>query len=247
MLDHYNLADSAPVTTPMDPGTKLSSAMSPTTPEETAAMKNIPDMSAVGSIMYLSVTTRPDIAYAVGVLYRFNQNPGMAHWKAVKHLFRYLKGTMDHQLIFAPSPSNELFEFFSDADHTGNSDNGKSTSGYLVRMGTGAVSWSSKLQTIVTLSTTEAEYVVAVHAGKEVIWFRQFLTELGYSFNTPSILHLDNQSAISVSKNPEHHGCMKHLDLWFFWLRDKVTAGSISPLSVPTYGMAADLLTKPLD
>jgi len=231
----------------MDPGIKLSSAMSPTTPEETAAMKNVPYMSAVGSIMYLSVATHPDIAYAVGVQCHFNQNPGMAHWKAVTHLFRYLKGTMDHQLVFAPSSSSELFESFSDADHAGNADNGKSTSGYLVRMGTGTISWSSKLQTIVALSTTEAEYVAAVHAGKEIIWFHQFLTELGYSFNTPSILHLDNQSAISVSKDPEHHGRMKHLDLRFFWLRDKVTAGSISPPFVPTSDMAADLLTKPLD
>src|SRR3979490_2563382 len=79
MLDRYNLADSAPVTTPIDPGLKLSSSMSPTTPEEIAEMKNIPYASAVGSIMYLSVATRPDIAYAVGVLCRFNQNPGMAH------------------------------------------------------------------------------------------------------------------------------------------------------------------------
>jgi len=154
---------------------------------------------------------------------------------------------MDHKLIFAPSPSTELFQSFPDADHAGNADNGKSTSGYLVKMGTSAVGWSSKLQMIVALSTTEAEYVAAVHTGKEVIWFHQFLTELGYSLTTPSILHLDNQSAISVPKNPEHHGRMKHLDLQFFWLQDKVISGSISPLFVPTADMAADLLTKPLE
>ena len=247
MLDRYNLADSAPVTTPIDPGLKLSSSMSPTTPEEIAEMKNIPYASAVGSIMYLSVATRPDIAYAVGVLCRFNQNPGMAHWKAVKHLFRYLKGTMDYQLVYAPSPSGELFESYTDADHAGNPDNGKSTSGYLLKMGTGAISWSSKLQTIVALSTTEAEFVAGVHAGKEVVWFRQFLGELGYRFDSPSILRIDNQSAISVAKNPEHHGRMKHLDLRFFWLRDEVAGGTLSPLFIPTADMAADLLTKPLE
>ena len=96
------------------------------------------------------------------------------------------------------------------ADNGGNTDNGKSTGGYLVKLGTGAVSWSSKLQTMVALSTTEAEYIAAVEAAKEIIWMWQFMGELGYSPSTSSTLLMDNQSAISVSKNPEHHGRMKH-------------------------------------
>src|SRR5438876_12056480 len=116
---------------------------------------------------------------------------------------------------------------YSDSDHGGSKDTGKSTGGYLIKMGTGAVSWSSKLQPIVTLSTTEAEYVAAVEAGKEIVWMRNILSEFGYKFISPSTLNLDNQSTISVSKNPEHHGRMKHLDLRFYWLRDAVESGSI--------------------
>ena len=95
--------------------------------------------------MYLAVATRPDIAYSVGVLARFNSNPGMEHWKAAKHLCRYLQGTKDFKLTYAPDPtSKELFTTYSDADHGGNPDNGKSTSGMVVKMGTGAISWSSR-------------------------------------------------------------------------------------------------------
>ena len=87
------MADCHPVGTPMVPGSVLTKDQCPKTPEEIGEMKDVPYMNAVGSLMYLATTTRPDIAYAVGVLARFNSNPGIVHWKAVKHLFRYLKGT----------------------------------------------------------------------------------------------------------------------------------------------------------
>ena len=114
-------------------------------------------------------------------------------------------------------------------------------------MGSGTVSWSSKLQSLVALSTTEAEYISAVEAGKEICWMCNLVEEMGFPMTTPSVLRIDNQSAISVAKNPEHHGRMKQLDLWFYWLRDKVEEGVIAPNFVPTAEMPADLLTKPLD
>ena len=88
---------------------------------------------------------RPDIAYVAGVLARFNSNPGLAHWQAVKHVLCYLKGTSDHKLTYRPPDAPETFVTYSDADHGGNPDNGRSTGGYVVKIGTGAVSWSSKL------------------------------------------------------------------------------------------------------
>lgn len=206
----------------------------------------MPYINAVGALAYLAVATRPDIAYAVGVLVRFSKNPGKRHWRAVKHLFRYLKGTLDLKLTYSPSSSRELFSTFTDADHGGNPDNGRSTSGYVIKMGTGAVSWSSRLQSIVTLSTTEAEYVAAVSAAQEILWLRNFLTELGYSFSSPSTLYIDNQSALSVAKNPEHHGRMKHLDLRFYWLRDEVASGKIGLAHLRTDVMPADGMTKAL-
>jgi hypothetical protein len=117
----------------------------------------------------------------------------------------------------------------------------------VVKIGTGAVSWSFKLQTLVALSTTEAEYISAIEARKEIIWLHQFLGELGYKIPRPSVLWMDNQSAIAVSKNPEHHGKMKHLSLCIFWLRDAVEDKVILPQFVETLNMAADIFTKALD
>jgi hypothetical protein len=242
------MADCHPTGTPMAPGSNLSKEQSPETHAEIREMQNFPYMNAVGSLMYLATTTRPDIAYTVGVLARFNSNPGMTHWKAVKHLFRYLKGTTDLKLVYRPDPTiQDKFVAFSDADHGGNKDSRKSTTGYMVKMGSGAVCWSSKLQPIVTLSTTEAEYVAAVAAGKEICWMRNMLGELGYTTSSqPSKLFVDNQSSMVVAKNPEHHGRMKHLDLAYYWLRDMVASKRIMPHYLHTSDMPADLLTKAL-
>src|SRR5258707_13091549 len=145
ILERFSMQDCKPVLTPMQPGLRLSSSNSPQTPKEVVAMKDVPYVSAVGAFLYLAIATPPDIAHTVSVLCRFNHNPGMEHWKAVKHLMRYLKGTVDLKLSYSPSASHsvEPFTTFTDADHGGDSDTAKSTSGYLLCIGTGAVSWSS--------------------------------------------------------------------------------------------------------
>jgi len=247
ILDRFGMADCKPISTPMVPNQHLSHSQCPQTPQEVEQMRSIPYLAAVGALMYLATTTRPDIAYSVGVLARFNSNPGWTHWLAVKHLMRYIRGTLDYSLTYSPDPScPELFTTYSDTDHGGCKDSGRSTGGYLVKMGSGAVSWCSKLQTVVALSTTEAEYMAAVQAGKEIKWMRNLLSEIGLTSSTPSSLLIDNQSAISVAKNLEHHGRMKHLDLSFYWLRDAVHSQLITPRFVPTTEQVADLLTKAL-
>ena len=114
---------------------------------------------------------------------------------------------------------------YADADFGGDLDGRRSTSGMVVKMGTGAISWSSRLQTIVALSTTEAGFVAAVSAGQKRLWLRNLFTEFGFDVTSASTLRIDNLSALSVAKNPEHHGRMKHLDLRFYWLRDEVVKG----------------------
>ncbi|MGH7238510.1 MAG: hypothetical protein ACREHG_00435 [Candidatus Saccharimonadales bacterium] len=248
MLERYGFSDCSPVSTPINPGVTLSEAQCPSTPEEMTEMRHVPYISAVGSLLYLAIATRPDIAYTVGVLARFNTRPGKAHWAAVKHLFRYLKGTMDVKLTFSPdTTTSEMFVGYSDADHGGDRDSGYSTGAYVVKMGTGVISWRSKLQDVVTLSTTEAEYIAAVHAGQELKWLHNLLTELGYTFKSGHTLCIDNQSAIAVTQNPEHHGRMKHLDIKYFWLRDEVAKKkAIRTIHCPTDFMPADILTKAL-
>ena len=212
-------------------------------------MAKVPYLSAVGALTYLATCTRPDIAHAVGVLARFNSDPGEAHWKAVKHLVRYLKKTADCKLTYggeALPGGSEPFLTFCDADHAGCKDGGKSMGAHRIKLANGAVSWSSKLQTVVALSTTEAEYCAAVEGGKEAIWMRQLLGEMGYEVGDPSTLCMDDQSAVTVSKNPEHFGRMKHVDLRPRRLRDEVEGGKLVPKFVPTEENAADLLTKPL-
>jgi hypothetical protein len=113
-------------------------------------------------------------------------------------------------------------------------------------MDTGAVSWMSRLQSIVALSTTEAEFISTISAGQEIVWMCSFFGKLSYLFDTPSLLLVDNQLAIQAACNPEHHGCMKHLNLRFFWLRDMLNSGVIAVRYIPTVDMAADLLTKAL-
>lgn len=245
LLEKYGMSDCKPVQTPLPPKLVLSHSMSPSTQEEKDLMSEVPYLSAVGSLQYLAIMTRPDIAHSVSYLARFNSNPGPEHWKALKHLFRYLKGTADHKLTYKGDlSSNELFLTYTDASHGDCVDTGRSTAGYVTMMAGGAVGWYSKLQTIVALSTTEAEYMAAVEAGKEIAWMRNILSEFGYGVKEPSILKMDNQSAITVSKNPEHHGRMKHLDLRLYWLRDKVEYGMLCPDFIPSGDMIADCLTK---
>lgn len=246
MLNKFDMGDCNPVATPLDPSVRLSTSDCPTTEDDARYMKTIPYAEAVGSLMYIAIATRPDIAYAVGVLSRFSSNPGTAHWKAVKHLMRYLQGTKDLKLTYAPDPNaTSLFTTYSDADHAGDPDNRRSTSGFVVKIGTGCISWASRLQTIVTLSTTEAEYVSAVAAAQEMLWLQNLFKELGIPIDKMPLC-IDNMSALSVAKNPEHHGRMKHLDLRFYWLRDVVHAGHITLKHVPTADMPADIMTKAL-
>ena len=127
------------------------------------------------------------------------------HWQAAKHVLRYLKGTLEHKLIYKPSNSSELFITYFNSDHGGNLDNRRSTGGYVVKIGSGAISWSSKLQSLVAQSTTEAEHIATVEAGKGILWMCQFMGELGYDVSGPSLLWMDNQSAIAVNKNLELH------------------------------------------
>lgn len=249
MLNRFKLTNCNSVTTPMDSGTQLSKALCPKSEEEREEMRNIPYMNAVGALMYLAVGTCPDIAFAVGKLAQYNSNPGRAHWQAVKHVFRYLKGTMDLKLTYQNDNdlhSAHLFITYSDSDHAGCPDTRRSTSGYVTKIGSGTVSWSSKKQSTVALSSTEAEYVATVATGKEILWMRSLLKELHYKADGTSPILVDSQSALATVMNLENHGRMKHLDIKIHWIREVVRRKQVEPFYLPTEEMTADILTKPL-
>lgn len=246
VLSRFNMLDSKAVQTPLDSSVRLSKADAPSTQEEIEEMRTVPYIQATGALLYLAMCTRPDIAFAVGVLCRFNSCAGPKHWKAVKHLMRYIRGTLDYKIEYSANPAFPLFAAYTDSDHGGNPDNGRSTSGSILLVAGGAVSWMSKLQTLVALSSTEAEFVAASETGRELCWLRNFLADIGIPQSAALVLNIDNQSAIRVSKQPEHMGRLKHLDRHWFWLRQAVDDGKIRPVYIPTEDMAADLLTKPL-
>ncbi|KAH7422776.1 hypothetical protein KP509_12G025000 [Ceratopteris richardii] len=131
-------------------------------------MKSVPYASACGSLMYAMVSTRPNIAHAVGVVSRFMANLGRAHWEAIKSILRYLKGTKNKYLSYGKDPLE--LKGFCDSDMAGDVDTWKSTSGYVFTLGDCALSWCSRPQKIAALSTTEAEYISATEASKEAIW-----------------------------------------------------------------------------
>jgi transposase InsO family protein len=247
ILETFRMQDCNGTKTPMDEKLRLSNKMSPTSAAEKAEMKNIPYREAVGKLLYLSIATRPDISYAVGVLCRFNENPGKEHWSAVKRVLRYLKATKDYKLSYSPSTtSDEIFVTHSDADLGGNVDNARSTAGFVMTVGGGAVLWGSRLQRHVSLSSTESEYTTAAATGCEIMWMRDFLDEIGYDTSGPSTLYLDSNSALQVAKNPEHQSTMKHVNRNYHWIRERVADGDIRLIHVAGTENVADIFTKPL-
>jgi hypothetical protein len=242
----YNMQGCNSVDTPMVEKPRLSSKMSLSTPEEKELMKNVPYREAVGKLLYLSIVTQPDIAFAVSVLCRYNDNPGLEHWTAVKRVLRYLKKTKDYKLIYSPSSLQEPFITHSDADLGGDADNARSTAGFVISVGGGAVLWSSRLQRQVALSSTEAEYTTAAATGCEVMWMRAFFDEIGYDMSKPSTLFIDSASALQVAKNPEHQSTMKHVHRSYHWLHERVAEGDIEVVHVAGAENVADIFTKPL-
>jgi len=164
VLKQFNMQNAKPVSIPLASHFKLSKEVCPKTQKEMAYMFKVPYASAVGSLMYAMVYMRPDIAHAVRVLSRDMNNPGKEHWMAVKWILRYLRGTTNQALCLGGS--NISLQGYVDADMAGDRDNKRSTIGYVFTVGGTAVIWVSKLQSVVSFSTMEAEYVVATKASK---------------------------------------------------------------------------------
>ncbi|MCO5579895.1 hypothetical protein L7F22_033760 [Adiantum nelumboides] len=188
-------------------------------------MQSVPYASACGSLMYAMVATRSDIAHAAGVKSRFMVNPSRLHWDAVKSIMRYLKGTKNKCLCYGKGPLE--LKGFCDSDMAGDVDTRKSTSGYIFTLAGGAVSWCSRLQKIVALSTTEAKYISATEASKEAIWLARLCSEFGLPDKAPMI-GCDSQSAICLTKNAMFHARTKHIDVRHHFIREVLEDGLIT-------------------
>jgi transposase InsO family protein len=246
ILALFKMSDCKGISTPLDL-LKLTREMCPQSPDDAALMERIPYQSAIGSLMYLMLGTRPDLAAAVGILSQFASSPGPQHWVAVKRVLRYIKQTADFQLTLGgSSPGSVILEGWSDADWAGDVSTRRSTSGYAFTLGQGVISWSSKRQTCVSLSSTEAEYVAIANAARELVWLRSLLAELSHKQKEPTVLHEDNQGAIALVKNPINHARTKHIDIAYHFIRDLYERKILFPIYCKTSEMAADALTKAL-
>ncbi len=200
--------------------------------------------SSTGSLMYLSVCTRPDIAQSVGVLGRFMQEPTDRHMTAAKHVLRYLAGTKEMGILFGAGERG--ISVYSDADWGGELDTRRSTTGYVVVMDGAAVAWSSHLQRTVAVSTQEAEYQALAAAARMALSVRKILADFGIGVQTVKILS-DNQAALCLAENPMVQARSKHIDIQHHFVRDRISRNEISVSYISTSLMIADVLTKALD
>ena len=200
--------------------------------------------SMIGSLLYLTAS-RPDISFSVGVCARFQSQPTTTHLSYVKRIIKYIHGTADYGILYS-FDTNSCLVGFSDADWGGNSDDRKSTSGGCFFLGNNLISWFSKKQNCVSLSTAEAEYIAAGAGSTELVYLKSMLEEYDVPQDVVT-LFCDNTSAINIAKNPVQHSKTKHIEIRHHYIRDLVNYKILSLEHVNTEDQLADIFTKPLD
>ena len=198
----------------------------------------------VGGLNYLS-NTRPDIAHSVSVVSRFMHNPSLHHLGAAKRILRYVARTLDYGVWYNNVNNFRLYGF-TDSDYAGSLDDRKSTSGQVFFLGSGAVSWSSKKQDTVVLSSSEAEYMAATSSACQATWLRKILADFGQAQIDATDIYCDNKSAIAMSRNPAFHSRTKHIDIHYHFIRDLTMKGEVQLKHCGTNQQVANIMIKSL-
>ena len=245
ILEREGLSRSNSVTTPFDPNIKLEP-----NPDGNEGNRSNSFARLLGELQYLANNTRPDITYAVNRLASYTANPSLQHVMALKRILRYLTGTKNFSITYSKTSTNphnnsNLIYGFADAAFA-NQDDHKSTSGYVFLASGGAITWKSKKQTTIALSSTEAEYVALSEAAREACWLRNLLDELGYSQEFPIVIKGDNDGSIAIAMNQQFHNRSKHIAIRWHWVRDLVEQGLITIKICRDPQQTADILTKAL-
>ena len=205
---------------------------------------NAPFRQLIGSLMYAAVGTRPEIAYIVNQLSQFLEAPSKEHWIAAKRVLRYLKGSLDVGITYSASEDPNQLIAYSDASWASEIETRKSVTGICLMLNNGIVGWKSKKQSVVTDSTTYAEYVAAHACSREVVWLRNLLEESGCEQLLPTVLNMDNAAAELLIKNPIQHERTKHVDIKFHYVRECFERGLLTIRHVSTDNQLADIFTK---
>ena len=246
ILTRFSMQNSKKGLLPFRHGIQLSKEHCPKTPNEVEYMKRVPYASAVGSLMYAMLCTRPDICFAVGMVSRYQSNPGPEHWTAVKHILKYLRRTRGYMLVYS---APELVPIgYTDADFQADRDFRKSTSGSVFTLGGGAVVWRSVRQSCIADSTMEAEYVAACEAAKEAVWLKKFMLDLEVvpTASQAIILYCDNSGAVANAKEPRSHQRGKYIERKYHLLRDIGQRGDVKVCKISSDYNLADPFTKGL-
>lgn len=209
-------------------------------------MENVPYRELTGTLTYLSNATRPDIAYAASTLSQFNASPTTYHWKAAKQVLRYLKSTIDFGITY--SRNDKELEMYVDSNWAGDESDRRSRYGYVAMLANGPISWESKKQMSVAVSTMEAEYMGLSEAAKEVVYLKRLLLHMNLRELASDKINIycDNQSAVQLSKNNVFHRRSKHIDIRFHYTRELQENDEINVGFISSNEMIADILTKSL-
>ncbi len=239
VLEKYSMEDAKPAKVPLKTATKLTKEDG-----ELLDTRVYPYSELVGALLYAAVCTRPDISQAVGALARYMAEPRKPHWEAAKGVLRYLQGSSEFGLHLGGDAQEGLVGY-SDADYAGDLDTRRSTTGYVFKLFGGTVSWASRMQPTVAVSTTEAEYMAAAYAVKEALWLRKLMHDFGVEIPAVKVFG-DNQGALKLLKHPIASMRSKHIDVMHHFARDRVARGEVVFEYCSTEFMAADCLTKPV-
>jgi len=237
-LTEYGMTGCKSILIPLEQNVKLSADEGDLV-EDTTMYKRI-----MGNLIYMTIT-RPDLSYEVGVVSQFMQTPQKPHLDAVRHILRYIKHTLQCGIFY--EAKNQLqVHGYTNANWVGNVSDRRSTSGFMFSFGSGAISWSSKKQPTVALSSTEVEYKSAAIVVCEVVWLQKLLLDLGQSVDALVVIYCDNISSILLANNPIYHVKTKHIEVHYHFIRKKILAKKINLIHVNTENQVANIFIKAL-
>jgi hypothetical protein len=244
VLCTYDYWDCIPALTPMTPGNRLTKEQCDPRPDP-AFHRRYRDI--VGSLGYLVNMTRPDLAWSYSELSKYVQNPGKVHMDAAHHVLRYLRATYDQTIVYERTDAlaNTIWGWV-DSDWAADLDSRRSHTGFILMLSGGAVSWKSRRQDCVSLSTSEAEYVATSQCGQEVVYLREILRDFGFPPTGPTRIYEDNLACVAMSENLVRRKYSRHIDICRYFVRDLVAQQVLKLVPLRTNVMVADTLTKSL-